>query len=111
MTPHETFVAIILAIIGSGGFWSLVQFIATRHTEKRSATAQMLLGLGYDRILEKCAYYESRGYIAPDEYKELEKYLYKPYTKLGGDGAVEREMKKIQALPSEKPKRTKEVSQ
>ena len=43
MTPHETLVTIILAIIGSGGFWSLLQFIATKHSEKRSATAKMLL--------------------------------------------------------------------
>ena len=109
MTPHETFVAIILAIIGSGGFWSLMQFIATRHTEKRSATARLLLGLSHEQILQQCTYYEMRGYITADEYDELERYLYKPYQQLGGNGAVEREMQKVKALPSEDPK--KEVKQ
>lgn len=105
MTPHETFVTIILAIVGSGGFWTLLQFIVTKLTEKRTATSKMLLGLGHERILEQCAYYKMRGYIEPDEYSELEKYLYEPYRKLGGNGAVEREMQRVKALPSEEPKK------
>lgn len=103
-TPHEAFIAIILAIIGSGGFWSLMQFIATKHSEKRSATTRLLLGLSHEQILQQCAFYELRGYITPDEYSELEKYLYEPYRKLGGNGAVEREMQRVKALPSENPK-------
>lgn len=107
MTPHETFIAIILAIIGSGGFWSMMQFIATKHSEKRSATTRMLLGLGHEQLLQQCAYYEMRGHITADEYDELEKYLYLPYKQLGGNGSVEREMLKVKALPSEE----KEVTQ
>lgn len=95
---------IILAVIGSGGFWTLLQFIVTKLTEKRSATSKMLLGLGHERILEQCAFYKLRGYITPDEYAELERYLYKPYIQLGGNGAVEREMQRVRALPSENPK-------
>ena len=110
MTPHETFIAIILAIIGSGGFWSMMQLIATKHSEKRSATARLLLGLSHEQILQQCALYEERGYITPDEYSELEKYLYEPYRKLGGNGAVEREMQRVKALPSEEPKDTKKRS-
>lgn len=105
MTPHETFVSIIIAIIGSGGFWSILQFIATKHFEKRSATTRMILGLGHEQILQQCAYYELRGYITADEYDELERYLYKPYQQLGGNGAVEREIQKVKALPSEEPKK------
>ena len=110
MSPHETLITIILAVVGSGGFWTLLQFIVTRLTEKRTASARMLLGIGHERILEQCAMYEARGYITADEYSELEGYLYKPYQQLDGNGAVEREMQKVKALPSEKPKRTKEVS-
>lgn len=43
MSPHETFVAIISAVFASGGFWAFLQFVATKHTEKRSTTAKMLL--------------------------------------------------------------------
>lgn len=105
VTLHEAFIAIILAVIGSGGFWSLMQFIVQKHSEKRSATTRLLLGLSHEQILEQCAFYENRGYIKPDEYAELERYLYEPYKKLGGNGAVEREMQKIKALPSEEPKK------
>lgn len=107
-TPHEAFIAIILAVIGSGGFWSVMQLIAQKHSEKRSATTRLLLGLSHEQILQQCAFYNMRGYITPDEYAELEKYLYTPYTKLGGNGAVEREMQRIKALPSEPPKEKEE---
>ena len=96
---------IIITIVGSGGFWTLLQFIVTKLTEKRTATSRMLLGLGHERILERCAFYKLRGYITPDEYAELERYLYKPYIHLDGDGAVEREMQRVKALPSEEPKK------
>jgi hypothetical protein len=104
MLPHETLTTIILAIVGSGGFWTLLQFIVTKLTEKRTASSKMLLGLGHERILEQCAFYKLRGYITPDEYTEFERYLYKPYIQLGGNGAVEREMQRVKALPSEPPK-------
>lgn len=110
MNPHETLVAIILAVIGSGGFWSALQFIAAKHTEKKSATTRLILGLSHEQILQQCSMYENRGYITADEYSELEKYLYLPYKQLGGNGAVEREMQRVKALPSEKPKRTKEAT-
>lgn len=108
MSPHETLTTIILTIVGSGGFWTLLQFIVTKLTEKRTASSKMLLGLGHERILEQCAFYKLRGYITPDEYTEFERYLYKPYIQLGGNGAVEREMQRVKALPSEPPKEVKE---
>lgn len=48
MSPHETFVAIISAVFASGGFWAFLQFIATKHSEKRSTTAKMLLAAKED---------------------------------------------------------------
>lgn len=108
MSPNDTVITIVLAIIGSGGFWALLQVLVTRLTEKKTATAKMLLGLGHEHILQQCAFFEQRGYITADEYTELDHYLYSPYKALGGNGAVEREMKKVQSLPSEKPKRTKQ---
>ena len=101
---NDMVTTIIITIVSSGGFWTLLQFIVTKLTEKRTATSKMLLGLGHERILEQCAFYKLRGYITPDEYSELEKYLYEPYRKLGGNGAVEREMQRVRALPSENPK-------
>ena len=48
MSPHETFVAIISAVFASGGFWAFLQFIATKHSEKRSTTAKMLIAAKED---------------------------------------------------------------
>ena len=101
---YDLAMTIIIAVVGSGGFWTLLQFLFTKLTEKKSATTRMLLGIGHERILEQCAFFKLRGYITPDEYADLERYLYKPYVQLGGNGAVEREMQRVRALPSENPK-------
>ncbi len=63
MSPHETLVAIIVAVIGSGGFWSLLQFIATKHSEKKSTTAKMLLTAqeGITKLSQQIEENEAKG--------------------------------------------------
>ena len=43
--------------------------------------------------------YLSRGYITIDEYEDLQKYLYSPYSSFGGNGMAEKVMKEVQELP------------
>lgn len=96
MPSMELIITIIVAIFGSTGFWALVQTIV----DKRSSKYQMLLGLGYDRLVEKCEYYIEREYITVDEYKDLFKYLYEPYIKMGGNGTAKALMEKVKKLPN-----------
>ena len=98
--------AIVIAALGSSGLWAFLSFIAQilvkKHEEKhgaRTASDRMLLGLGHDRIIYLCTKYMDRGYITADEYEDLNKYLYKPYHDLGGNGTAERLMKEIEKLP------------
>ena len=97
---------IILAIIGSTGFWTVlctaVQGAVQKRKKKKSAETQLLLGLAYSEIINRAEAYIHRGYIGTDEYKELAHYLYEPYRDMGGDGTAERLMAQVRALPTEK---------
>lgn len=103
---QDLIVAIVIAALGSSGLWAFVSFVAQllvkKYEEKhgaKTAADRMLLGLGHDRIIYLCSKYMDRGYITPDEYDDLNKYLYKPYRDLGGNGTAEKLMGEINKLP------------
>ena len=60
-----------ISIVTSSGFWAYMQKKSTRNTYE----TKMLLGLGHDSIVE---------------YENLVKYLYEPYSELGGNGTAKR---------------------
>lgn len=95
-------ITIIVAIFGSTGFWS---WLSGRRA-KRDGASRLLLGLAYRSIVESSERYIARGYIAVDEYDELNRYLYEPYRAMGGDGTAAKLMKEVEQLPS-KPKEEK----
>lgn len=61
--------------------------------EKKDVKTEMLIGLAHDRIIYLGMQYIERGSITKDEYENLNDYLYKPYFKMGGNGAAKRVMK------------------
>lgn len=96
MSPTvQAILSIVCALIASGGFWTLVQ----KRVDKNSAHAQMLIGLGHDRIMFLGMNYIERGWITKDEYENLYTYLYVPYVKLGGNGSAKRIMEEVNNLP------------
>jgi len=86
---------IVLAAFSSTGLWAVV----LRALDSHSAQAQMVKGLGHDRILYLGQKYVDRGYITHDEYENLNDYLYNPYKKLNGNGSAERMMEEVRKLP------------
>lgn len=99
-------ITIIVAALGSSGLWAFISFMAQilvkKYEEKhgaKTAADRMLLGLGHDRIIYLCSKYMDRGYITADEYEDLNKYLYKPYRDLGGNGTAEKLMLEVEKLP------------
>jgi hypothetical protein len=94
-TVLQTIMTIICAVLASGGFWAYMQ---SRDT-KNNAQAQMLLGLGHDRIVYLGMKYVERGDITKDEYENLYEYLYKPYSALGGNGSAKKVMEEVNKLP------------
>ena len=99
VSENTLIVAIIGAIFASTGFWAFLTFMIQRKDKKASAEAQMLRGLGHDRICYLGAYYIKQGYITTEDYENLHDYLYIPYKKLGGNGTAEKIMKEVEKLP------------
>lgn len=110
MNPFwSTIVTAVISSLGGGGIVSLITFFVTRHDKKKekeeandTAQSKMLMGLAHDRILHICDGYVKRGYVTTEEYDDLEKYLYIPYTLLGGNGTAERALEKVKELPTRK---------
>ena len=103
------YLKILLAIVGSvlasSGFWTYI----IKKDDKNILFTQMLIGLGHDRIVNLGMKYLERGaWITQDEYENLYEYLYKPYSKLGGNGSAERiidEVKKALKIVKQPPVR------
>ena len=91
----QMLVTVVCAVVASGGFWSWMQ----SRRDKKDAKTKMILGLGFDRIVNSCEKYIERGWITSDEYSDLNKYLYVPYRDMNGDGTAERLMNEVKKLP------------
>ena len=97
--------ALMAGLFGSG-FCSLLTFLIQRSDKKKDkkgeeldAQGEMLMGLGHDRITYLGAKYLERGSITVGEYENLNRYLYQPYKKLGGNGTAEKIMNQVKELP------------
>ena len=99
----ETILAVILAVFGSTGFWTVINRLIDRHEKKKnSPEIQLLLGLAHDRICFLCECYIKRGYTTRDEYENLNDYLFVPYEKCGGNGTAAKFMAEYKKLPIRK---------
>lgn len=90
----EILVTIFCSVLASSGLWAVIQ----KRMDSKDVKAQMLLGLGHDRIMYLGMRYINRGWITDDEYENLYNYLYTPYKQMGGNGSAERVMAEVQKL-------------
>lgn len=86
------------AIIGSNAIFSFLQFLISRHDRKKDPEAQILLGIGHDRIVHLCLKAIQRGYTTPDEIDNISQ-IYQPYTDLGGNGSGKEMYQRFLRLP------------
>ena len=94
-TLIQTFVAVVIAVLGSNGLWAWLQ----SRSKAKSARDRMLLGLGHAEIFRVAEKYIRRNAITTDEMEDLEKYLFKPYSELGGNGTAQAIVEKCKQLP------------
>lgn len=99
MKWYEIVLTVVGSILASNGLWSMI----SRFLDKHSGKDKLLMGLAYSEIINRAEQYIARGYITTDEYNELDRYLYEPYQKMGGNGTAARLMDKVRTLPSLKP--------
>ncbi len=81
----ELIITVVISVLGSSGLWA---FLQNRSTAK-SARDRMILGLGHAEIFRQCEQYLRRDGITKEELEDLDKYLFKPYKELGGNGTAE----------------------
>lgn len=96
---RDVILTIIGAVFASTGFWTLINQLIASRKKKKSAEAQMLMGLGHDRICYLGECYLDRGYISREEFENLHDYLFLPYQKLGGNGTAAKIMAEVDKLP------------
>ena len=86
---------VIGSLLASSGFWVFVQ----KKGNAKSAQSKLLLGLACDRIIDLGMKHLSRGMITLDELENIDKYLFEPYSEMGGNGLAERIMNDVRKLP------------
>lgn len=91
----QLIITVVVAVLGSNGLWAWIQ---SRSTAK-SARDRMILGLGHAEIFRVAEKYLHRGGITTEELEDLNKYLFKPYKEMGGNGTAETIVKKCGELP------------
>lgn len=91
----QTLLTILGSVVASSGFWAYLQ----SRRDKNDARTKMLVGLGHDRIVELGLTYIERGWITQEEYENLDDYLYRPYSELGGNGSAKKIMQEVNRLP------------
>lgn len=97
MVNEILLVAIITAIASiaaSSGFWTYVQ----SRRDRKSLANRLLIGIAHDRISHLANTYICRGWITPDEFENLNNYLFAPYISLGGNGYVGHLMDSVKKL-------------
>ena len=94
----QVLTSVLIALISSTGLWSYI----ANYRNKHDAKTRLLIGLAHDRIIYLGTQYIDRGDITPDEYENLNDYLYQPYVENGGNGSAKRVMEQVKALPIKK---------
>ena len=100
----EQIITLIGIVLASNGLWSYIQLKAQQkmnQQKEKTGEEKLLLGLAFKTIVDLCQYYIKVGHISPDEYKELNHYLFEPYKEMGGDGTAERLINEVAKLPIE----------
>lgn len=87
-------VAVVVGVLGSNGYWNYKQ----SKDKKKSAEYRMILGLGHAEIFRVAEKYLRRGAITSSELEDLDKYLFKPYSEMGGNGTAEAMVMKCRDL-------------
>lgn len=100
-------VSVITTFGASTGFWT---YLLSKR-EKNSATTRLLMGLGYDKIAQNGMRYIERGWITKNEYEDFRKYLYEPYSELGGNGTASHIMDEVSRLPLKNDKEYSDIIQ
>lgn len=99
MTDSTT--TIIIAIVGSGAFSTLVSLICRlieKHIEKKSGVNETMRLLLKDRLRHLCTHYIRQGWIYEDELEDIVRMHECYHDKLHGNGYLDTLIEKVKKL-------------
>lgn len=87
-------IAAFATVFSAGGLWTFIQ----KKSDRQNAYNHLLMGLAYDKIINRGMLYIQRGTVSKDEYEEYLKYFVEPYKEMGGNGVADRIAKQVGEL-------------
>lgn len=101
--PYDIIVTILVTVLASSGFWSLIRYRMTAKDKRKTALEQAVVALLHDRIYNSCEAYIERDSITFREFDNLQ-YLYNSYTALGGNSTGTALFEDVRNLPKKASK-------
>lgn len=100
----KTAVTIIVAIIGSGAFTTIVQYLISQHLKDNESEALMkktLAAVAYGVLSNELERLLTKGFATPDERRSLG-VLFNAYKANGWNGDMDARMKKVYESPTDR---------
>lgn len=95
-------VTIVVAIIGSGAFTTLVSQIChwfNKRSDEQSGVQHGMRLILKDRLRELCIRYIDQGWVYADELEDAIRLHHCYHTELGGNGYLDELMNEVNKLP------------
>ena len=95
-------------VVTSNAVVGLVQYLLTRHFNKKDMTQKTLAAVTYSTLADKLVRALDRGDATPEQRRDI-KVLYDCYKEHGWNGDMDSRMNKVFNLPTKDLKREREV--
>lgn len=102
----QTIVTVVCSVFASSGLWAFVTTVINNRKKKDDsederikATEKMVRGLAHAKIVEVGKRYLEQNRITLDDLDEFNKYLYYPYSAMGGNGYAKKVAEEVNKLP------------
>lgn len=90
---------LLATVVTSNAVVGLIQYLLTRHFNKKDMTQKTLAAVTYSTLADKLERALDRGYATPEQRRDI-KVLYDCYKDHGWNGDMDSRMNKVHALPT-----------
>lgn len=97
-----TMTAIVIAVLGSNGLFTLIQYLLNRNSVARTT----MEAVSYFMLSDKLETRLDEGYATPEQRKDVE-ILIQAYKRNGWNGDMDARIKRFYDLPTKKLKESK----
>lgn len=98
---------LLATVVTSNAVVGLIQYLLTRHFNKKDMTQKTLAAVTYSTLADKLERALDRGYATPEQRRDI-KVLYDCYKDHGWNGDMDSRMNKVFNLPTKDLKRERE---